>query len=64
MATLGNLFTCYLLQRVLETQLTWHSVSPQDGLSHQQSNQIIGQKINPQLLFTHLGRFTLQSLHP
>lgn len=51
------------LQGVFETQLTRSRVGMERCLSHQQSNEIVGQPVDPHLLASQGRRLTAQLLH-
>lgn len=51
------------LHRVLETQMTWMHGRGDCGLRHEQSDQVIGEKVNPDFLFVHLRGVATQLSH-
>jgi len=51
------------LQGVFEAELAGQAVGQQGGLGHQQSDQVVGQKIYPDLLDHHLRCLAAQHLH-
>lgn len=51
------------LHRVLEAQAARVHVGIAGGLRHEQSNHVVGQQMDPQLLLVHLGRLAAQHVH-
>src|SRR6266702_3839405 len=57
----SNPFGPYL-HGMFEAQLTWIHACLQRRLSHQQTDQIVGQQIDPQFFLAHLRSLTTQDL--
>lgn len=49
------------LQGMLEAELTWQPVGQEGRLGHHETNEVVGQQINPDLLLCHCWRFAAQA---